>query len=94
MLLGHKAVKEQKDLKEFVEQLKKQDLEKSEKAIKAADDAEKRSNEYHKYLYSNTKQCLVCFALFLVAQSCLTCCDTKDYSPPGSSVLGISRQEY
>ena len=33
-----------------METLKKQDLEKSEKAIKAADDAEKRSNEYHKYL--------------------------------------------
>ena len=45
-----KQVEEQKDLKEFVETLKKQDLEKSEKAIKAADDAEKRSNEYHKYL--------------------------------------------
>jgi hypothetical protein len=45
-----KKVEEQKDLKDFVEQLKKQDLEKSEKAIKAADDAEKRSNEYHKYI--------------------------------------------
>ena len=27
--------------------------------------------------------------LFLVAQSCLTLCDPKDYSLPGSSVHGI-----
>jgi hypothetical protein len=33
-----------------MEQEKKQDLEKSEKTIKAADDAEKRSNEYRKYI--------------------------------------------
>ena len=30
----------------------------------------------------------------LVAQSCLTVCDPMDCSPPGSSVCGISRQEY
>ena len=29
-----------------------------------------------------------------VAQSCLTLCDSMDYSPPGSSVHGILRQEY
>ena len=27
----------------------------------------------------------------LVAQSCLTLCDAMDYSPPGSSVHGISQ---
>ncbi|MBO5940139.1 MAG: hypothetical protein J6R18_02960 [Kiritimatiellae bacterium] len=35
-----KKVREQKDLKDFVEQLKKQDLEKSEKAIKEAESAD------------------------------------------------------
>ena len=30
----------------------------------------------------------------LVAQSCLTLYNSMDYSPPGSSVHGISRQEY
>ena len=30
----------------------------------------------------------------LVAQLCLTLCDLMDCSPPGSSVHGISRQEY
>ena len=29
-----------------------------------------------------------------VAQSCSTLCDPMDYSPPGSSVHGISKQEY
>ena len=29
-----------------------------------------------------------------VAQSCPTLCDPIDYSLPGSSVLGFSRQEY
>ena len=29
-----------------------------------------------------------------VAQSCLTLCDPMDCSPPGSSVHGISKQEY
>ena len=27
-------------------------------------------------------------------QSCLTLCDPKDGSPPGSTSLGFSRQEY
>ena len=27
-------------------------------------------------------------------QSCLTLCDTMDYSPPGFTVYGFSRQEY
>ena len=30
----------------------------------------------------------------LVAQLCLTLCDPMDFSPPGSSVMGFSRQEY
>ena len=30
----------------------------------------------------------------LVVQSCMTLCDPMDFSPPGSSVHGISRQEY
>ena len=32
--------------------------------------------------------------LFLVAQSCLTLCNSMDYSLPGSSVHGILQQEY
>ena len=31
--------------------------------------------------------------LVLVAQSCPTLCDPMDYSPPGSSVHGISQAE-
>ena len=50
-----KAVKEQKNLKDFVEQLKKRDLEKSEKAIKAADEADKRPNEYQKFIEDHKK---------------------------------------
>ena len=30
----------------------------------------------------------------LVAQLCLTLCHPMDYSPPDSSVHGLSRQEY
>ena len=30
----------------------------------------------------------------LLAQLCLTLCDPMDCSPPGSSVMGFSRQEY
>ena len=30
----------------------------------------------------------------LVTQLCLTLCDPMDCSPPGSSVYGISRQEF
>ena len=30
----------------------------------------------------------------LVAQLCLTLCDPADHSPPGSSFMGFSRQEY
>ena len=30
----------------------------------------------------------------LVTQSCLALCDPMEYSPPGSSVHGISQQEY
>ena len=32
--------------------------------------------------------------LHSVAQSCLILCDPMDFSPPGSSVMGFSRQEY
>ena len=34
------------------------------------------------------------FFFFLVAKSCLTFCDPKDCSPPGSSVHGVSRQDH
>ena len=30
----------------------------------------------------------------VVAKSCLALCNPRDYSPPGSSVHGFSRQEY
>ena len=30
----------------------------------------------------------------MVTKSCPTLCNTIDYSPPGSSVLGFPRQEY
>ena len=33
-------------------------------------------------------------AVYLVTQSCLTLCDTMDYSPPGSSVHGDSPGKY
>ena len=33
----------------------------------------------------------VCACVCLVAQSCLTLCDPMEYSPPGSSVHGISQ---
>ena len=48
------------------------------------------------FLYS-LEDWYFCTALFLYgvrAQSCLTLCDPKDCSPPGSSVRGILRQEY
>ena len=38
---------------------------------------------------------VVCCVLWLVAQLCLTLCDSMDCSPPGSSLsMGFSRQEY
>ena len=36
-----------------------------------------------------THECVCCAKLL---QSCLTLCDPMDYSPPGSSIHGISRQ--
>ena len=45
-----KQVEEQKDLKEFVETLKKPKLENAEQAIKEADKAAESENEYHKTL--------------------------------------------
>ena len=35
--------------------------------------------------------CMPCAVLCLVALLCLTLCDPRDYSPPGSSVHGDSR---
>ena len=35
-----------------------------------------------------------CLLLCSVAQFCLTLCDPKDFSPPGSSSVGFSRQEH
>ena len=43
-------VKEQENLREFVETLKKKDLEKAEKAVQEADAAAARDNEYNKFL--------------------------------------------
>jgi hypothetical protein len=43
-------VKDQKDLREFVEELKKKDLEKAEKAVREADAAAVRDNEYNKFI--------------------------------------------
>ena len=35
--------------------------------------------------------CVCVYVCVLVAQLCLTLCDPMDYSPPGSSVHGISQ---
>jgi hypothetical protein len=43
-------VKEQQDLREFVEELKKKDLRKAEKTVQEADAAEVRDNEYNKFI--------------------------------------------
>ena len=49
-------------------------------------------------MLSSRVPCIRCFLYIrvctLVAQSCLTLCDRMDCSPPGSSVLGFSRQKY
>ena len=37
---------------------------------------------------------LITFCCCLATQSCLTLCDLVDCSPAGSSVYGISQQEY
>ena len=36
----------------------------------------------------------VCVCVYSTAQSCPTCCDPMESSPPGSSVLEFSRQGY
>ena len=36
----------------------------------------------------------VCVCVCVCSQSCPTLCDPVDCSPPGSSVMGFSRQEY
>ena len=51
-----KQVEEQKDLKEFVEDLKKKDLEKADKEIKKADDAAVQDNEYNRFLRDIQKE--------------------------------------
>ena len=51
-----KEVKEQKDLREFVEALKKKDLEKAEKAVQEADAAVVRDNEYNKFIKDRQKE--------------------------------------
>ena len=51
-----KQVEEQKDLKDFVEVLKKKDLEKAEREIKAANEAAERTNEYHKFIEDRQKE--------------------------------------
>ena len=51
-----KQVEEQKDLKDFVEELKKKDLEKAEQEIKKANDAAERTNEYHKFIEDHQKE--------------------------------------
>ena len=43
-------VKEQKNLREFVDGLKKKDIEKAENAVKGADAAAVRDNEYNKFI--------------------------------------------
>ena len=45
-----KQVKEQENLKEFVDELKKNDMAKAEKAVKEADEAAVRDNEYNKFI--------------------------------------------
>ena len=40
------------------------------------------------------KPVLICMRVFSAAQFCLTLCDPMNCSPSGSSVHGISRQEY
>ena len=51
-----KKVEEQKDLKEFVDELKKKDMEKAEKAVKEADAAAVRDNEYNKFIRDRQKE--------------------------------------
>ena len=45
-------------------------------------------------LRKKRKEVIFSVLLLLVAQWCSTLCDPVDCSPPGSSVHGISRQEY
>ena len=51
-----KKVEEQKDLKAFVETLKKKDLEKAEAEIKKADDDAVSDNEYNKFIQDRKKE--------------------------------------
>ena len=47
------------------------------------------------YFIRNVVCVCVCVCVcVLVAQSCPTLCDPMDYSPPGSSSMEFSRQEY
>ncbi len=51
-----KKVEEQKDLKDFVETIKKQDLEKAEKEIKEADNAAVSDNEYNRFIKDRQRE--------------------------------------
>ena len=51
-----KQLEEQKDLRNIVEGIKKKDLAKAEQEIKAADEAAKRTNEYHKFIEDRQKE--------------------------------------
>ena len=45
--------------------------------------------------YETDMMCVcVCVCVCLVTKSCLTLCDPIQWGPPGSSVHGISLQEY
>ena len=46
------------------------------------------------YLISITRSKTLHVCVYLVAQSCPTLCSPVGCSPPGSSVLGVLRQEY
>ena len=50
-----KKVEEQENLKEFVDTLKKKDIEKAEKELKKADDAAVSDNEYNKFIKDRQK---------------------------------------
>ena len=48
----------------------------------------------HTHICKHLSVTILCACVCMCAQSCLTLCNPMDCSPPGSSVHGISRQEY
>ena len=72
--------------------------------VEVCDIVEKEIEDKNPRLYLYSEQMLfpdaVVFSLIkifcccLATKWCLTLCDPKDYSPPGSSVHGIPQQEY